>query len=239
MKKAFATLALLTCVFTAVSQDFKKHSFGIGIGGSSFPIVKSYSDFMNNTDGFNLSNAFVTSLSLKYDYAFNAVLSLSLEPSYLNTYLSYRDAYYVTSLINNTTTLAYGSSGTSVYVHQLDIPLIANFRFPIVENVKLLAGLGASALVNFKKEINFYDEPTFSTVNGRNALSFKNSVIPEFLLRAGLEISTKHRIWLNASYHFSPIKNAYYTMLGNGSIPATDYEEMRISKLKFEFAIFL
>lgn len=70
MKKAFATLALLTCVFTAVSQDFKKHSFGIGIGGSSFPIVKSYSDFMNNTDGFNVSNAFVTSLSLKYDYAF-------------------------------------------------------------------------------------------------------------------------------------------------------------------------
>lgn len=239
MRRTFATLALLACTFAAVSQNFQRHSFGIGIGESSFPIVKSYSDFMGNGEEFNLSNAFVSSVSLKYDYSFNDRFSLSFEPAYLNTRLSYKDADYFTDALGNITAAAIGSNSTSVYVHQVNLPLVVNFRFPIVENVRLLTGIGASALVNFKKEIGFYDNPTFETVNGHSALSFNNSLTPEFILRAGIEINTKHRIWLNASYHFSPVKNAHYTTLGHGFVPAYYYEDMRISRLNFEFAIFL
>ena len=229
MKKLnFTIIALLFAVSLSAQSVNKHHSFGFSVQFSSFPLTYAYSGSYELSGGsFDLANAFAIGVSGKYEYAFNRAFSLSFEPGYLYTSLSYKEylTYPEHALVSN----------TNLNVHQLNIPLIANFSCPMVENVNFLASGGVNALVSLQKEINFSETPTASYVNGLNALNFKSSITPEIVMKAGFEIATKHRIRVNACYYLPLTKNAYYSM--NLPIDKIEYDAMRISRLAFELSV--
>lgn len=229
MKKLnFTIIALLFAVSLSAQSVNKHHSFGFGVQFSSFPLTYAYSGSYELSGGsFDLANAFAIGVSGKYEYAFNRAFSLSFEPGYLYTSLSYKEyqTYPISALVSN----------TNLNVHQLNIPLIANFSCPMVENVNFLASGGVNALVSLQKEINFLEIPTVGYANGLNSLNFKSSITPEIVMKAGFEIATKHRIRVNACYYLPLTKNAYYSM--NLPIDKIEYDAMRISRLAFELSV--
>lgn len=230
MKKLhFTIIAILFAVSLSAQSVNKNHSFGFGVQFSSFPLTYAYSGGYELSGGsFDLANAFAIGVSAKYEYAFNRAFSLSFEPGYLYTRLSYKEylTYPEHALVSN----------TNLNVHQLNIPLIANFSCPMVENVNFLASGGVNALVSLQKEINFLENPTVGYANGLNSLNFKSSITPEIVMKAGFEIATKHRIRVNACYYLPLTKNAYYSM--NLPIDKIEYDAMRISRLAFELSLF-
>lgn len=154
MKKSVLTIiAILFAVSLSAQSVNKNHSFGFGVQFSSFPLTYAYSGGYELSGGsFDLANAFAIGVSGKYEYAFNRAFSLSFEPGYLYTRLSYKEylTYPEHALVSN----------TNLNIHQLNIPLIANFKFPLIENVNFLASGGMNALVSLQKEINFLENPT-------------------------------------------------------------------------------
>ena len=229
MKKSLLTIiAILFAVSLSAQSVNKHHSFGFSVQFSSFPLTHAYSGGYELSGGsFDLANAFAIGVSGKYEYAFNRAFSLSFEPGYLYTRLSYKEylTYPEHALVSN----------TNLNVHQLNIPLIANFSCPMVENVNFLASGGMNALVSLQKEINFLENPTVGYANGLNSLNFKSSITPEIVMKAGFEIATKHRIRVNACYYLPLTKNAYYSM--NLPIDKIEYDAMRISRLAFELSV--
>lgn len=212
------------------NSNFEHHSFGFGVQFSSFPLMHAYSGGMELSGGnFDLSNAYAIGISGKYEYGFNRLFSLSIEPGYLYTGLSYKEfqIYPHHALMNN----------TNLGVHQLNIPIIANFRFRLIDNVNFIASGGVNALVSLQKEIGFFETPTVGSVNGLNSLNFKSAITPEIVVKAGMEIETKRRIRLNASYHIPLTNNAYYSTIL--PIDRIDYEAMNINRLAFELSLFL
>lgn len=230
MKKLnFTIIALLFAVSLSAQSVNKNHSFGVSVQFSSFPLTYAYSGSYELSGGsFDLANAFAIGVSGKYEYAFNRAFSLSFEPGYLYTRLSYKEylTYPDHALVSN----------TNLNIHQLNIPLIANYKYPVIENVNFIASGGVNALVSLQKEISFSETPTASYVNGLNALNFKSSITPEVVVKTGLEIATKRKIRVNACYYLPLTKNAYYSM--NLPIDKIEYDAMRISRLAFELSLF-
>ena len=229
MKKLnFTIIALLFAVSLSAQSVNKNHSFGFGVQFCSFPLTYAYSGGYELSGGsFDLANAFAIGVSGKYEYAFNRAFSLSFEPGYLYTRLSYKEyqIYPMHALVSN----------TNLNVHQLNIPLIANFSCTMVENVNFLASGGVNALVSLQKEINFLENPTVGYANGLNSLNFKSSITPEIVVKTGFEIATKPKIRVNACYYLPLTKNAYYSM--NLPIDKIEYDAMRISRLAFELSV--
>ncbi|MDR0971650.1 MAG: hypothetical protein LBM25_04620 [Bacteroidales bacterium] len=232
-------LSLATNVNAQKEQtNFKMHNFGIGIGASTFPIIQNYSAPNGSTEGkYDLTNAFVWNISLKYDLKLNKIFSLSFEPTYINQLLSFKD------VVSGTPYVSYSEIPFST--SEMTIPVLANFRIGLHDNIKLLTSLGVGAKYYFEKSKKIIDgDGSAGTFNGNKyysvyantELNKKNSFSYEFLLRAGLEIEAKHNYQILLTYRFSPDKNYYFSENG---YPALFTNNFRVTMLELGFNIFL
>lgn len=162
---------------------------------------------------YSLTNAFAWNVSLKYDFKLNQTISLSFEPTYINQRLTFND-------------IVYGYPSKNLYsvnnfsTSELSIPILANFRIKLHDNVNLLSSLGVGGIYYFEKNKKVIDgDGNIFTSNGvdyysayRNvSLNKDNSLSYDILLRTGIEIEAKHHYQILLTYRFSPNKNYYFS----------------------------
>lgn len=222
-------------------KEFKRHNFGIGVGASTFPIIQNYSTPNINLSGmYSLTNAFAWNVSLKYDFKLNKTISFSFEPTYINQRLTYNDIVFGDPSINTYSTLPFSTS-------ELSLPVLANFRIKLHDNVKLLTSLGVGGTYYFEKSKNIIEGDgiafTLNNINYYSAyrnvsLNKDNSFSYNFLIRTGIEIEAKHNYQILLTYRFSPNKNYYYSdkdILGFAKYG----NHFRVTMLELGFNIFL
>lgn len=236
MKKIFLVFMVLFFALSINAQEVKKHNFGIGFGGSTFPIVSDFSNASNIYGGsmYDMTNAFTFTASLQYDFLFSKHLSISIQPTYIRHYLEFKDFINYES--------DYFSAKSHIVINQISIPAFLNFSFRVIENVNLISSLGLGALINTKSEIDFskskvdvfwVDNDNTISLYDNASLNINNKITPEVLVRLGIELATKHKIQLMTTYRFASIKN--YKFVG-------DYGEtidFRVTMLEFGFNLFL
>lgn len=221
MKKLIKAICIICilCINTHLiaqneHKELKKHNFGIGIGASTFPIIHDYSTPNITSSGmYSLTNAFVWNVSLKYDFKLNKSISFSFEPTYINQRLTFNDVVFGYPSKNMYSVNPFSTS-------ELAIPLLANFRIKLHDNVNLLSSFGVSGIYYFEKnkniiegdgiiftsnDVNYYSAYRNVSLNKDNSLSY------EFLIRTGLEIEAKHNYQILLTYRFSPNKNYYFS----------------------------
>ena len=246
MKRIFVLIFVFVAAINLSAQtshlsevkEFEKHNFGIGIGYSTFPIVSDYSSAnIGSGSMYDMTNAFIFNVSIQYDHAFSKHFSLSIQPTYINQYIEFKDVTTPSQGI-------YTSRTNSLYFHQLSIPLFINYRFKLVDNVNFMSSIGIGGIINLQKEKGFGlgNGETF-VLNGVTnyslyktvTLNVDNSFTPEVLLRAGLEINTKRKMQVLLTYSFSPEKNYYFKELDF----CYKTNNFRVTMLELGFNIFL
>lgn len=212
---------------SSYSQEIKHNYFGLGIGANIYPIANSYNQtsgdfehflFMN---GGRVVNSGSVNFSLIYEYCFNKRISISLDPSYIFTLLQFEG------------TSEYFSSGAvmtgvdSYLIHQMNIPFIFNYKFPLSEtNSNFLLGLGASMVFNIPTNETIYE---FGDETLDNIYNLKSDIAtPNIILRAGYEINSKNKVQIVFQYNYGVLKSSWY----NFTNPTMDknFENFRVSR---------
>lgn len=222
-------------------KEIKRHNFGIGVGLSTFPLVQNYSaPNLNHYGMYSLTNAFAWNVSMKYDFKLNKTISFSFEPTYINQRLTYNDIVLGYPPFNTYSTLPFSTS-------ELSVPVLANFRVKLQDNINLLTSLGVGGTYYFEKEkkiiegdgiaftskaINYYSAHRNVSLNKDNSFSY------DFLIRAGLEIEAKHNYQILLTYRFSPNKNYYYFNKDILGFPENG-NHFRVTMLELGFNMFL
>lgn len=240
VKKTFLIAALMLCGIGAMAQynmskaeGFKRHNFGLGANFGSFPLHKDYCEAIA-THGWmtdiRVTSAFAWNVSFKYEYMFNKKFSLSAEAGYTNQRLGIRsDVYYP---IPATGTSSHISEYSTMGIHQLYVPIMANYRLRVADCANFVIGAGINASLAFKDKFETKD------LTGNVGVKFKNAVDMDFVLRAGFEIGSRHRMQVNATYMVSPMYNLEFYR-GEYSSIFSAQEGDNVSRLMFGFTIFL
>lgn len=234
-KKTILIAALLLCSIGTMAQydmgkaeSFKRHNFGFGVNFGSFPLHRDYSEAVG-THGWlqdiRITSAFAWNVSFKYEYMFSKKFSLSAEAGYTNQRLEVHSAYRPAENV-------YIDEFSKLGVHQLYVPIMANYRLRVAGCANFLMGAGVNANVAFKDKFETKD------LTGNLGIRFKNAVDMDFVLRAGFEIESRHRMQINATYMVSPMSNLEF-FRGGFSNAFADQDGDRVSRLMFGFTIFL
>lgn len=116
-------------------------------------------------------------------------------------------------------------------IHQLYVPIMANYRLRVADCANFVIGAGVNASLAFKDKFETKD------LTGNVGVKFKNAVDMDFVLRAGFEIESRHRMQFNATYMVSPMYNLEFY---RGEYSTFSYQEGdNVSRLMFGFTIFL
>lgn len=241
----FLSIILLSLSLSAQTNEFnvekkmKKHNFGIGIGWSTFPIasnVSSASDF--NSPNFIVTNAFVITASIQYDYIFSEYFSFSLQPTFIYQYIEFKDKSLWKSMPPTIERRA------SVSFPQISVPAFINYRLQIDDKVNLITSLGLGLIFNAYDRMNFtFDDNsdyglshlTGYTFYETGRLNVDDMIIPQALLRTGLEINTKRKMQVLLTYCFTFL-DTYNLHTDHGTIRSNNF---RVDMLELGFNIFL
>lgn len=117
-------------------------------------------------------------------------------------------------------------------IHQLYVPIMENYRLRVADCANFVIGAGVNASLAFKDKFETKD------LTGNVGVKFKNAVDMDFVLRAGFEIGSLHRMQVNATYMVSPMYNLEFYR-GEYSSIFSAQEGDNVSRLMFGFTIFL
>lgn len=238
MKRTVLIAALMLCGIGAMAQStmskaegFKRHNFGLSASFGSFPMQRDYCDAlaMNAWMSYvDVTDAFVWNVSFKYEYRFNQKFSLSVEPGYTNQCLRIRSDEYMLEPGH----YVDGESST-LGIHQLYVPILANYRFRVADCANFLVGAGINASIALKDKFETKD-----LTMGNIGIKFRNVADMDFVLRLGFEIESRHRMQVNATYMVSPMSNLEF-YAGEYNPDYFHYVGDNTSRLMFGFTIFL
>lgn len=237
-------------IYTLYAQDFKKNCFGIGIGVGAFngfsynktpeePVFFRLQGTGYILDGGEVLQDYDLNASFIYEYSFSKKISLSTNPTYIFKHLKYSPNQ--TIIFND-----YGamlSFSTTVYphnyyLHQLDIPIVFNYKLYIGNYSNILLGVGGSALINMYNSKNIY-EYGFDFVGNSTYEEYLlrvKPISPNLILKTGLEFNDKHRIQVYFQSRIGLSKSTNYGKNYSDNFIKdvyTDFEKFSINSFTF------
>jgi hypothetical protein len=212
--RVLALSAVMLCAsvmtFAQEGQVTKKHNFGLGLSSKLSGSTNNYlKGPINNFPGLfgNIDKNLDLSISAHYEYAINRNM-------YLGTGLTYMFNRMELTFMNGSS--SWGE--TSYNMHDIEIPLYFDYKFPIMRNINLFGGVGVAGMINLSSDENIITKDTFS---------------PYLLLRAGFDILSNHRLQFVLQYHLS-LNNNYQINTIVSPIYDTEYK-VNIFDIGFNF----
>ena len=101
---------------------------------------------------------------------------------------------------------------TKLYMHDIDVPLYADYKFNILGNTSLITGAGFSGMFNLSVDEDYISKDIFT---------------PYLLLRTGFEVRASHKMQFLLQYRWSMSENAEYPW--DKSYPRLDEKPFRMN----------